>query len=108
MQESRSLEVIGDHHLSQPARDRDHVAPGWSVQVDLVRGTTTYFFLRGRVNLAQLLHERDFLLGPQALAQPQRGIVCVAEVVEQYGDHVVQVLELLRPQPDIALPRRTR
>lgn len=108
MQESRGLEVIGDHHLSQSASDCDHVSPGWSIQIDLVRGTATYFFLHGRVDLAQLLDEGHFLLGPQALAQPRRGIVCVAKVVEQHGDHVVQILELLWPQPDIALPRGAR
>ncbi|MFD8708714.1 hypothetical protein ACFV1W_40080 [Kitasatospora sp. NPDC059648] len=98
--------VIVQHHLSQPGRGVDHHGPARVVQEDLVGGTATDRVLHRAVGGAEARHQLDLLLGAKAPAQEARGLVRIAEVVEEHVHGVVEILELVPVEPYFPLPGR--
>jgi hypothetical protein len=54
---------------------------------------------------AELPHQLDLFLGPEAGAEVALGLVGVTEVIEESVKDVVQVLEGRRVKPHFPLPR---
>nr|BFD96371.1 hypothetical protein KitaXyl93_77310 [Kitasatospora sp. Xyl93] len=53
-----------------------------------------------------MCHQLDFFLAAKRLPQPGLRVVRIAEVVEEHMHRVVEVLELIRIEPHLSLPRR--